>query len=169
MSLLRVGLNALFLKPGRVGGTEEYVRRVIGSLANEAADEIAVTLFVNRSYASTFATPDGWATPPDEACVVVAPISGDVPATRIAIESSWLAREAARRRLDLVHHLGNTIPHLRASPATVTIHDLQPIVRPADFGAVKGTSRGCANSMPTTFGPRKLVMMCQVVSVVSEL
>lgn len=137
MNRLRVGLNALFLKPRRVGGTEEYVRRLIESLAVEAADEVALTVFVNRSFAASVPSSES-PIPSSAAPIVVAPTTGDVPPIRIAVESSWLPREAARRRLDLVHHLGNTIPHVRTRPAVVTIHDLQPIVRPHDFGAIKG-------------------------------
>ncbi len=131
MSRLRVGLNALFLKPGRVGGTEEYVRRLVWALAHVASDEVELTLFVNRRFAASLAETTG-------APTAVAPVSGDSPAIRIAIESTWLAREAVRRSLDVVHHLGNTIPHVRTRPAVVTIHDIQPIVRPGDFGRVKG-------------------------------
>jgi glycosyltransferase involved in cell wall biosynthesis len=128
---LHAGLNALFLKLGRVGGTEEYVRRLLEALEQEAADEVALTLFVNRRFASSLAETTA-------ASLAVVPVSGDSPALRIAIESTWLAREAARRSVDVVHHLGNTIPHVRTRPAVVTIHDIQAIVRPGDFGRIKG-------------------------------
>ena len=129
MRPLRIGWNALFLKPGRVGGTEEYVRRVSWALEQAASDEVALTLFVNRRFASASAT---------TASVAIAPVSGDSPAIRITMESTWLPREAVRRSIDVVHHLGNTIPYVRARPAVVTIHDIQPIVRPEDFGRMKG-------------------------------
>lgn len=131
MTRLRVGLNALFLKPGRVGGTEEYVRRLVWALEQAASEAVALTLFVNRRFAATL--PGSTA-----ASTAIAPVSGDSPPLRIAIESTWLARETVRRSVDVVHHLGNTIPHVRTRPAVVTIHDIQPIVRPDDFGRVKG-------------------------------
>jgi glycosyltransferase involved in cell wall biosynthesis len=131
MSRLRVGLNALFLKPGRVGGTEEYVRRLLWALENDDPHEVEVSLFVSRRFAGSL---------PDRttASIAIAPFSGDSPPIRIAIESTWLVREAGRRSLDVVHHLGNTIPHVRTRPSVVTIHDIQPIVRPGDFGWIKG-------------------------------
>jgi len=132
VSRLRVGLNLLFLKPAKVGGTEEYVGRIIRSLETEAVDDVELTLFVNRRF--RIAHPALAAGHP----TVVAPISGDSPPIRIAAESSWLARQTARRPLDLVHHPANTIPQFRTRPAVVTIHDLQPIVRPQDFGRIKG-------------------------------
>ena len=132
MSRLRVGVNLLYLKPGRVGGTEDYVRRLLGSLDTEAANEVELTLFVNRRFPT--AHPELAATHE----TVVAPVSGDHPATRIATEATWLARETDRRPLDVVHHVANTVPHVVTRPAVVSIHDLQPIVRPQDFGRVKG-------------------------------
>jgi glycosyltransferase involved in cell wall biosynthesis len=129
---LRVGVNLLYLKPGRVGGTEVYVDRLLRALGSQAAEEVEPTLFVNRRFAQAY--PDLSTSHP----TVVAPISGDSPPARIAAESSWLAHETARRPLDLVHHVANTIPQVRSRPAVVTIHDLQPLVRPGDFGRVKG-------------------------------
>ncbi|MFL5798811.1 MAG: glycosyltransferase family 4 protein [Actinomycetota bacterium] len=129
----RVGINLLYLKPGLVGGSEEYVIRLIHALDAHGADEVELTLFVNRRFPGAH---------PDIAAAhetVVAPISGDSPPVRIAVESTWLARETARRPLDVVHHMANTIPQVRTRPAVVTLHDVQPVVRPQDFGRVKGT------------------------------
>ena len=79
MNQLRVGLNALFLKPGRVGGTEEYVRRLLWSLEHEASDEVELTLFVNRRFADSLPeTTAAW--------IAIAPVSGDSPPIRIAVE-----------------------------------------------------------------------------------
>jgi len=128
----RVGVNLLYLKPGRVGGTEEYVSRLIHALEAHAAGDVELTLFVNRRFHQAH---------PDIASAhetVVAPISGESPPVRIAAESTWLARETARRPLDVVHHVANTIPQVRTRPAVVTLHDLQAVVRPQDFGRVKG-------------------------------
>ncbi|MGH2528465.1 MAG: glycosyltransferase family 4 protein [Actinomycetota bacterium] len=132
MRRLHVGVNLLYLKPGRVGGSEEYIWRLLRALETEAIDEVELTLFVNRRFRAAH---------PDLAgahSTVVAPISGDSPPVRIVVESSWLAFQTARRALDVVHHVANTIPQVRTRPAVVTIHDLQPIVRPQDFGRIKG-------------------------------
>jgi alpha-1,3-rhamnosyl/mannosyltransferase len=129
---VHVGVNLLYLKPGRIGGSEEYILRLLRSLETEAAHDVELTLFVNRRFRE--AHPDLAAVHP----TLVAPISGDSPSVRIAVESSWLALQTARRALDVVHHVANTIPQLRTRPAVVTIHDLQPIVRPDDFGRIKG-------------------------------
>ncbi|HEY7476772.1 MAG TPA: glycosyltransferase family 1 protein [Actinomycetota bacterium] len=132
MSRLAVGVNLLYLKPGVVGGSEDYVVRVLDALDREARDDVALTLFVNR------ATADERPTLIASHDAEVAPMRGDVPPLRIVAESTWLARRTAQSPLDLVHHVANTIPQVRTRPAVVTIHDLQPFVRPHDFGATKG-------------------------------
>ena len=129
---LQVGVNLLYLKPGVVGGSEVYIERLLRALGTEAADDVELTLFVNRRFR------DAHADLASDHDTVIAPISGDSPPIRIAIESTWLAFEASRRPLHLVHHVANTIPHVRTRPAVVTIHDLQAIVRPQDLGRVKG-------------------------------
>ena len=129
---LRVGVNLLYMRPGVVGGSEVYIERLLRALGAEAAEDVELTLFVNRRFR------DAHADLAADHHVVVAPITGDSPPIRIGIESTWLAFEASRRPLHLVHHVANSIPHVRTRPAVVTIHDLQPIVRPRDMGRVKG-------------------------------
>jgi glycosyltransferase involved in cell wall biosynthesis len=128
---MRVGVNLLYLKPGLVGGSEVYVAGLLRSLAVDAGDEVEATLFVNQRFEAAHAQLA--AVYP----VVVAPISGKHPSIRIVAESSWLAGATVTRELDVVHHVANTIPQIRTAPAAVTIHDLQPVVRPADFGSIK--------------------------------
>jgi alpha-1,3-rhamnosyl/mannosyltransferase len=128
---VKVGVNLLWLVPGRVGGSEEYAVRLLDHVATSgAAAGIDVTVFASR------ATLDAHGSLRERFRAVVAPERGG-KAGRALVESSWLAAESRRHRLDLVHHLGGTIPPLRGAPAVVTIHDLQPLHRPEAFGAVK--------------------------------
>ena len=130
---LRVGVNLLWLVPGEVGGSEEYTVRLLAALRDLDPDDLDVTLFVNRSFVDTYRDlADGFPT-------VVGPISGRSRAGRVAAESTWLLWHARRRKLDLLHHTGGTIPPLRATPAIVTIHDLQPLLHPEHFTATKTT------------------------------
>ncbi|HEX4821799.1 MAG TPA: glycosyltransferase family 1 protein [Acidimicrobiales bacterium] len=131
MSRLRVGVNLLWLVPGEVGGSEEYTVRLLAALRDLDPDDIDVTLFVSRSFLDTYADLAARFT------TVVCPISGRSRAIRIAAESSWLLVEARRRRVRLLHHGGGTIPPLRATPAIVTIHDLQPLLLPENFSRGK--------------------------------
>jgi glycosyltransferase involved in cell wall biosynthesis len=124
VSKLRIGINILWLLPGAAGGAEEYAIRVLRALDEEASADLDVTLFCNRQFpaahpdlATTFAS-------------AVAPGIGASRTARIAIESTWLAREATLRRTDLVHHLNNVVPWVRNRPSVLTVHDLRPIVQP---------------------------------------
>lgn len=54
---------------------------------------------------------------------------------RIALEQTWLA--AVSRKDDVVHHVGGTVPFIRPGRAMVTIHDLQPVDLPSNFGPLK--------------------------------
>ncbi len=127
----RVGVNLLWLVPGDVGGTEEYAVRLLGALGDARPAGLDLTLFGLPSLAA--AHPDLV----DRFPTVTAPVDGRRRGVRVAAETSWLAAQVRRRRLDLVHHLGGAVPALRGAPAMVTIHDLQPLLRPAHFTPVQ--------------------------------
>jgi glycosyltransferase involved in cell wall biosynthesis len=120
---VRVGLNLLWLRPGRVGGSETYVGRLLAGLAALASPDLDYEVF---------ALPALGPTPFPTATAAVA--RGARP-LRIAAESTWLA--ARTRRFDLVHHLGGTVPAVRTAPAAVLVHDLQYTAFPEHFSAVK--------------------------------
>lgn len=125
---MRVGVNLLWLVPGQVGGTEEYATRLLANLA--PTPEVEVTVFAGR--AALQAHPGlhaGFE-------VVEAPTGGGRPG-RVLAEATWLAAQSRRRGLDLLHHLGGTVPLVRGVPAVVSIHDLQPLHHPDAFNPVK--------------------------------
>lgn len=127
----RVGVNLLWLVPGEVGGSEEYTVGLLGALADAEFDDLEVILYVNRRFAEVHC----------DLCArfttVVAPISGTSRPLRVLAESTWLARRTRRDRVAAVHHAGGTMPILRTVPGLVTLHDLQPITDPAQFGPIK--------------------------------
>jgi alpha-1,3-rhamnosyl/mannosyltransferase len=129
---MRVGVNLLYLKPGVVGGSEVYATRILGAVDAARPRGVDLVLVVNRRFPA--AHPDLASAFP----IVVAPISGDRPPQRIAVETAWLPRALARRSVDLVHHVANTIPYRHPGRAVVTIHDLLPFLRPEDVGRIKG-------------------------------
>ncbi len=116
---MRVGMNLLWLLPGVAGGAERYATRLLQALADEARDEVEVTIFCNRRFPA--AHDDLTA----RLSTAVAPIDGRSRTVRIAMESSWLAREAARRDLELIHHPNDVIPWFHTRPSALTIHDLR--------------------------------------------
>jgi alpha-1,3-rhamnosyl/mannosyltransferase len=117
--------------PGVVGGSEEYTTRLLGATAENEPHDRRLTLFVNAQIPGAY----------PELCAhfetVVAPVSGHRKSVRVLAESTWLAREARRRKLDLMHHLGGIMPFVRATPGMVTVHDLQPLAMPEHFEPTK--------------------------------
>lgn len=129
---LRVGVNLLWLVPGVVGGSEEYTTRLLSAVAERDERDVQLTLFVLRPFVDAY--PDLV----DAFETVVCPLSGRSKGMRVASEATWLLAAARRRSIDLIHHGGGTIPLLRATPCMVTIHDLQPLLLPANsFSKVK--------------------------------
>lgn len=126
---MKVGINLLWLVPGGVGGSEEYITRQIGALVESAQDRI--TLFVLPAFAS--AHPNLAAT-----CeLVVAPVSGHRRELRVAAELLWLNRQLRRHRFDVVHHAGGTVPVGSPGATVVTVHDIQYLVYPHTFSPLK--------------------------------
>lgn len=121
----------LWLVPGVVGGSEEYTTRLLAARLEHPPDDIDLTLFVLRPFVDAY--PELVAAYP----TVVCPISGSSKAIRIAAEATWLAVQARRRGVDLMHHAGGTIPLLRSKPSMLTIHDLQPLLLPDNFSRAK--------------------------------
>lgn len=127
----RIGANLLWLVPGVVGGSEEYTMRLLTAFAARQSASLDMTLFVNSRLQDVY--PRVLA----EFETVVAPVSGAAKVARVLAESTWLPRAARRREIDLLHHLGGTMPLLRSVPGVVTVHDLQPFAMPEHFSHVK--------------------------------
>ena len=126
---MNVGINLLWLVPGGVGGSEEYITRQIAAMA--AANQDRITLFVLPGFAAVH--PGLVAT-----CeLVVAPVRGLRRELRVAAEVVWLNGQLRRRRFDVVHHAGGTVPVGSPGPIVVTVHDIQYLVYPATFSRLK--------------------------------
>jgi alpha-1,3-rhamnosyl/mannosyltransferase len=149
----RIGVNLLWLVPGVVGGSEEYTTRLLRALAELAPSDLHLTLFTLASFAE--AHPDLVAAYP----TVTAQLDGRNKAERVAAEATWLARAASRRQLDLLHHAGGVVPPGPASgriPAVLTIHDLQPLLMPENFSAVK--RRWLATMLPRSARRARVIL-----------
>ncbi|HUW02673.1 MAG TPA: glycosyltransferase family 1 protein [Acidimicrobiales bacterium] len=129
---VHVGVNALFVRAGIVGGTETYVVELLRAL-DQADPEFEFTVYANSGLLASH---------PDLGVRhrFVAVDAPDVPpARRIVAEHTWLVRCVRRDGIDLLHHLGGTVPSLSSAPGLVTIHDIQPILHPERFSMVKRT------------------------------
>ncbi len=131
---MRVGINLLWLRPGEVGGSEMYVRRVLRAVSQAVASD--GTAPIEWHLFGTEAAIDS--VRPGLASVTphLAPEQFVHPARRVLLERTWL-RRVMRSDLDVVHHPGGTVPFPSTIPTLLTIHDLQPLDDPTNFGGLK--------------------------------
>lgn len=127
---LRIGLNALFLIPSRVGGTETYVRYLLQALARQDS-ESRFLVFVNESARGTVcpSAPNF-----QEVCC---PFPGENRLERVLWEQFVLPWQCRTYGLDLLHSLGSTGPIRLPVPSVVTMHDIQYYHYPTYFGTLR--------------------------------
>ena len=116
---MRVGLNLLYLLPGRVGGTEIYARRLVDALARQRPDDEFVAFAA--SDAADVLRDAGW---PANVRVHRIPVPAAVKPLRAAAEQTLLPGAAKRAKVELLHSLGTTSPLVAGVPSVVTVHDL---------------------------------------------
>ncbi len=116
--MARIGVNALYLIPGGVGGTEIYLRELLAALASIDT--------VNDYYVFTNLE-TGQDLTPRQANFHWKPQAVhalDRP-HRILWEQTVLPLEAGRYRLDVMFNPGFTVPLAAPCPCVTTFHDLQ--------------------------------------------
>jgi glycosyltransferase involved in cell wall biosynthesis len=126
---VKVAVNLLWMVPGGVGGSEEYVTRQLSALADQHLDQL--TLFALPGFA------DAHSDLALRCRVIAAPVSGRRRELRVAAELGWLNMQLRRGRFDLVHHAGGTVPLGSPGPTVLTIHDIQYLVYPDTFSSMK--------------------------------
>lgn len=133
MSGPRIGVNLLWLVPGQVGGSEDYCVGLLRAIARRTIEErpVEVILYLNREAATRYPDLERSFT------ARVAPVRGRRRPTRVIAEHTWLVSAGRRDRLELVHHLGGTMPFVRSAPGLMLVHDLQAWAMPQNFSASK--------------------------------
>ena len=125
---LRIGINALYLIPGGVGGTEIYLRSLLVALA--AIDEI------NEYFVYVNAETDVGLTPASPRFHSVrCPVRARIRPLRIVFEQTGLPLMLARDRIDVVLNPGYTAPLLARCPSVTVFHDMQHKRHPEFFRA----------------------------------
>lgn len=122
----RIGINALYLIPGGVGGTEIYLRELLKALARaDAINDYFV--FTNLETGADLV--------PKQANFHWKPqaIRARFRSGRILWEQIALPIEASRYRLDVMFNPGFTAPILAACPSVTVFHDLQHKRHPEYF------------------------------------
>jgi len=127
---LRVGVNALYLIPGAVGGTEIYLRGLLAALAGiDSANRYFV--FTNRETGQEEHPP----LVPLQANFTLVPqaVSAVSRPARIVWEQTALPLAAARLQLDVMLNPGFTAPIFCPCPQVTAFHDLQHKRHPENF------------------------------------
>jgi glycosyltransferase involved in cell wall biosynthesis len=123
---MRIGVNALYLIPGGVGGTEIYLRSLLAALAEiDSANEYFV--FTNRETGASLV--------PKQANFHHAPqaVRAVNRPARLLWEQIVLPVQVARLRLDVLFNPGFTAPLLCGCPQVTVFHDLQHKRHPEYF------------------------------------
>ncbi len=124
--MARIGINALYLIPGGVGGTEIYLRRLLIALA--AIDrENEYFVYTNRETDASLV--------PRQANFHWKPqaVRARFRPARITWEQTVLAFDAFRDRVDVLFNPGFTAPILAPCPLVTVFHDLQHYRHPEYF------------------------------------
>ncbi len=155
MQPLRIGINALYLIPGGVGGTEIYLRGLLAALA-EVDTFHEYFVFTNRETGADLAPPaKNFRHVPQIVRAVHRP-------ARLLWEQIVLPVAATRLKLDVMLNPGFTAPLLCPCPQVTVFHDLQhkrhpeyfrwfdlPFWRMFLFGAAHVSQRLLADSQAT--------------------
>ncbi|MCE5307581.1 MAG: glycosyltransferase family 4 protein, partial [Acidobacteriales bacterium] len=123
---LRIGIDALYMIPGGVGGTEIYLRCLLAALA--AVDtRNQYIVYANHEASSSLQAPG------PNFSVSVQPVHASVRPFRILWEQIVMPWRLHHDRLDVVFCPGFTMPLATRCPAVVVFHDLQHKRHPEYF------------------------------------
>ncbi|HEY1493553.1 MAG TPA: glycosyltransferase family 1 protein [Candidatus Solibacter sp.] len=123
---MRIGVNALYLIPGGVGGTEIYLRFLLAALAEIDRDN-QYFVFTNRETGADLVPGQSNFTHVPQAVRAV-----NRPA-RLLWEQTALPLAAVRLRLDVLYNPGFTAPLLCGCRQVTVFHDLQHKRHPEYF------------------------------------
>lgn len=123
---MRIGVNALYLIPGGVGGTEIYLRCLLAALAEIDRD--------NHYFVFANAETDSQLCPAQANFRLVRqPVPARFRPARILWEQTALPLSAAAARCDVLFNPGFTAPLLAPCPYVTVFHDLQHKRHPEFF------------------------------------
>jgi glycosyltransferase involved in cell wall biosynthesis len=124
--MLRIGVNALYLIPGGVGGTEIYLRNLLRALARIDSENQYI-VFTNGETGADLI--------PAQPNFVHArqPVRASFRPARIVWEQIALPIEARKHRLSVLFNPGFTAPLLCGCPMVTVFHDLQHKRHPEYF------------------------------------
>jgi glycosyltransferase involved in cell wall biosynthesis len=123
--MARIGVNALYMIPGGVGGTEIYLRELLAALAHiDSTNEYFI--FTNRETVDLTPAQPNFHSQPQA-------VRGSFRPGRILWEQTVLPIEARRRKLEVLFNPGFTAPVFASCPCVTVFHDLQHKRHPEHF------------------------------------
>jgi glycosyltransferase involved in cell wall biosynthesis len=122
---MRVGVNALYLIPGGVGGTEIYLRNLLAAIA-KIDDTNQYFVFTNHETRDLTPVARNFHDEPQSVRARFRP-------GRILWEQTVIPALAARLRLDALFNPGFTAPAFTPCPSVTVFHDLQHKRHPEYF------------------------------------
>jgi len=126
LAKLRIGVNALFLIPGGVSGTEIYLRELLAALAR-IDSENQYFVFTNRETGRDLV--------PDQPNFICRPqaLRARFRTARILWEQTLLPLDAFRCKIDVLFNPGFTAPVFAGCPSVTVFHDLLHLHQPRNF------------------------------------
>jgi glycosyltransferase involved in cell wall biosynthesis len=118
LAALRIGINALYLLPGGVGGTEIYLRSLLRALGGIDSTNHYV-VFVNQE------TGSGLDSEAPRFLFVRCPVQAAFRPARILYEQFFLPGLLEKYEIDVLLNPGFTMPALSRCPSVTVFHDLQ--------------------------------------------
>jgi len=117
---VRIGINALYLIPGGVGGTEIYLRRLLAAM-EQLETEHDIIVFTNRETGQL-----------GRHCIEL-PVQATFRPGRILFEQFELPATLRRERVEVLFNAGFTAPLLTSVPQVTIFQDLQHKRHPEYF------------------------------------
>lgn len=123
---MRIGINALYLLPGKVGGSETYIRSLVRGLLEIDRDNTYV-IFINNESVGIFPDTD------PRVKIVLCPIKATSRPIRILWEQFILPFQVWKNKIDVLLSAGMTSPFVCLVPSVLVIYDLQHVNQPRNF------------------------------------
>lgn len=123
---MKIGINALYLLPGRVGGSETYIRNLVKWLP-VVDRESEYLVFINEESRGVFDPPAPGVT------IVACPVRASNRPQRIIWEQFSLPAQMKRRGIDILLSAGMTAPFRCPATSVLMLFDLQHINHPGNF------------------------------------
>lgn len=124
--MMRIGINTLFLIPGKVGGSEVYLRNLLCHLA-KIDKQNEYILFTNKENFRTFQISQR------NFREVPCPVKASFRPARVLWEQFVLPLQIKKYNIEVLHSPGYTAPLLASCCSIVTIHDMNYFYYPEDF------------------------------------